>query len=156
MVTTSKENEIHGIQSFCAKKMPPPNNRGDTKSRYHPNSPPARHLRRPVTGAPVPVIPGDAGSGSRQKNQGLAPFPSRLRFPKSALFPQCLCISPIFYHILRKCQWLSCRTSGIFCGGSYGSGTSVSGSNTRIHCFAALGSFGSRFPGSTTNSSSRP
>ena len=45
------------------RKKPRPQNRGEENSRYHPNSSDHGHLSCSVTGAPVPVIPGDADSG---------------------------------------------------------------------------------------------
>ena len=51
---------------WIQKINPAPIHRGEDCSRYHPNYPAvAGHLRRSVTGAPVPVIPGNSGSGLR-------------------------------------------------------------------------------------------
>ena len=66
------------LNASMAAKNAAPSNRGDGKSRYHPNSSEKiRHLSRSITGAPVPVIPGNAGSGLQGQAEGLHQIPSR-------------------------------------------------------------------------------
>ena len=80
------------------KKTPPLWSRGDVKSRYHPNSSPAGTSR-----------PGHPG----RRRKWLADLPPRactvplsLQASESAWFPQCLCISSVFYHKRGKSQYI--------------------------------------------------
>ncbi len=73
-----------------------------------------RHLSCSVTGAPVPVIPGDLEMACGATCRGLPPSPLALGIC-TAWFPHSLCISRLFYHIFLKCQSLSAIFAALFC-----------------------------------------
>ena len=109
-------------------------------------------LSRSVTGAPVPVIPGNVGSGPQTIRQGASTVPLSLKAIVSALFPNCLCISCVFYHKPRKSQWAAEEKFGP----ERAKGQSGSGCQGLSTSFARVGSLGSFSPGKVTISRDRP
>ena len=110
-------------------------------------------LSRSVTGAPVPVFPGDAKVACRTLIKGLPPFPLSLNGQLNLLI-----FRIVFAY--RKYSTTKCGNVNGFplvyylC--SRENGISVSGSQARTTCLAQLGSLGSFSPGKVTISSSRP
>lgn len=59
LLKTSQSDTFILHYEFCIKKTPPLNNRGDVNRGTTLIRPHGGHLRRSVTGAPVPVLPGN-------------------------------------------------------------------------------------------------